>query len=154
LHRQSLTCHAPSINSEQDFRTTEGAPITTWGCRPTSNKCGTSGQGAINQADWCCNGNAGCRSSECAATTDSKLNALPKCSITVKYDPAGLKPIAVGSNKSLVGVGANAALRGRGLRVSGSTNVIIQNVKVRPETETCDGRLRRRPRQATVLERH
>lgn len=108
----------------------QGAPVTTWGCRPTSNKCGTSGQDAINSADWCCNGNAGCRSSQCAATSDSTLNALPKCSITVTYDPAGLKPINVGSNKSIVGVGANAAFRGRGIRISGSTNVIVQNLRI------------------------
>lgn len=96
-----------------------------------SNKCGSSGQDAINEANWCCNGNAGCRSSECAATSDSALNALPKCSISVTYDPAPLKPIEVNSRKSLIGVGPDAAFIGRGLRINGKSNIIIQNIAIK-----------------------
>ena len=93
------------------FIGTEGT-VTETGCRPASNTCpGNGGQDAINHADWCTNGNAG----------DGVT------SISVTYDKAGVSPIDLGSNKSIVGVGSKGVIRGKGLRVAnGSKNVIIQ----------------------------
>ncbi|EGY18400.1 pectin lyase [Verticillium dahliae VdLs.17] len=47
---------------------------------------------------------------------------------SVKYDTAGTKPMQVGSNKSLVGVGNKGVIVGKGLRIIGSKNIIIQNI--------------------------
>ena len=49
---------------------------------------------------------------------------------TVTYDNAGLNPLKVGSNKTLLGKGSSAGIRGKGLYLSGSNNVIIQNIKI------------------------
>ncbi|KAG4433599.1 hypothetical protein IFR05_010926 [Cadophora sp. M221] len=52
-----------------------------------------------------------------------------KTATTVTYDKAGVTPLTVGSNKSLVGVGSAGIIMGKGLRLPGTTkNVIIQNV--------------------------
>ena len=91
-----------------DFRGTEGK-TTEQGCRPTSNMCGSSGQDAINAANnWC--------------------GSNPKVSVT--YDKAAINGIRIGSNKSLVGVGSAGVLRGKGLRLQGVKNVIIQNIHI------------------------
>jgi pectate lyase len=50
----------------------------------------------------------------------------PVSSIT--YNAAGGKPLTVNSNKSIVGVGNKGIIEGRGLRIYGASNVIIQNV--------------------------
>ncbi|CED84412.1 polysaccharide lyase family 1 protein [Phaffia rhodozyma] len=111
---QDSTPRVILINSEQNFIGTEGT-TTAKGCRPDSNTCpGAGGQDAINLANWCTNGNAGP-----GVTT-----------VDVTYDNAALNPIKVGSNKSLVGVGANASFKGKGLRLAGAQNVIIQNVHI------------------------
>ncbi|EEY18411.1 pectin lyase [Verticillium alfalfae VaMs.102] len=47
---------------------------------------------------------------------------------SVKYDTAGTKPMPVGSNKSIIGVGNKGAIVGKGLRIIGSKNIIIQNI--------------------------
>ena len=45
------------------------------------------------------------------------------------YKVAGISPILVGSNKTLIGVGANAGLKGKGLILqSGVSNIIIRNL--------------------------
>lgn len=49
----------------------------------------------------------------------------------VSYDNAGRRPLPVGSNKTLVGLGRNAGLQGRGLRIGdGNRNVIVQNLRI------------------------
>lgn len=49
----------------------------------------------------------------------------------VKFDKAGTTPLVVGSNKSIVGVGAKGVLQGKGLRLpKTSKNVIIQNIHI------------------------
>ncbi|PSN67344.1 pectin lyase A precursor [Corynespora cassiicola Philippines] len=103
------------LDKEFDFRGSEGTTTET-GCRPASNTCpGNGGQDAINKANWCTNGNAG------AGAT----------SISVTYDTAGVSGITVGSNKSLIGVGSQGVLRGKGLRIAnGAKNVIIQNIHI------------------------
>jgi pectin lyase len=103
------------LDKEFNFKNTEGITTGT-GCRPASNKCpGNGGQDAINSANWCTNGNAG------AGAT----------SISVTYDTAGVTPINLGSNKSIIGVGSKGVIRGKGLRIAnGAKNVIIQNIHI------------------------
>ena len=51
--------------------------------------------------------------------------------VAVKYSKAGLQPIQVKSNKSIVGSGSKGVIRGKGLRISGGQkNIIIQNIKI------------------------
>lgn len=47
------------------------------------------------------------------------------------YDTAGLDPIEVQSDKTILGDGTSGAIVGRGLRMAnGVENVIIQNIKI------------------------
>ncbi|KAF1933846.1 polysaccharide lyase family 1 protein [Didymella exigua CBS 183.55] len=103
------------IDKEYSFKGTEGTTKAN-GCRPVSNKCpGKGGQDAINIASWCDNGNAGAGSK----------------AISVTYDNAGISAINLGSNKSIIGVGSQGVIRGKGLRIAnGSKNIIIQNVHI------------------------
>lgn len=97
------------IDKEFDFRGSEGEATET-GCRPDSNTCGSSGQDAINGADWC-------------------SDSYPAVEVT--YDVAGTNPIQVASDKSIVGVGDKGVVRGKGFRVvSGAENVIFQNFHI------------------------
>lgn len=99
------------IDKEFNFKGTEGVCTNCAGCKPTSYTCGSAGQLAIDLPGqtWCDN--------------------LPPATVT--YDKAAVAGINVQSNKSLVGVGANAVIRGKGLRVAnGASNVIIQNVHI------------------------
>lgn len=49
----------------------------------------------------------------------------------INYDTAGTKPLAVGSNKTVVGIGNAAGLKGKGLYIGGgSSNVIIRNLSI------------------------
>ncbi|KAI9042801.1 polysaccharide lyase family 1 protein [Aspergillus affinis] len=51
--------------------------------------------------------------------------------VSCTYDNAARKPLDVGSNKSIVGVGSKGVLKGKGLRIrGGNKNVIIQNVHI------------------------
>ena len=48
---------------------------------------------------------------------------------TVTYDKAGLQRLKIGSNKTLLGVGAHAGIQGMGLFIgSGAHNVIVRNL--------------------------
>ncbi|KPW37592.1 Pectin lyase [Pseudomonas coronafaciens pv. atropurpurea] len=50
-------------------------------------------------------------------------------SVMVTYDNAGLKPLKIGSNKTLIGKGGNAGILGTGLFIGdGAHNVIIRNL--------------------------
>ncbi|KAF8535608.1 pectin lyase fold/virulence factor, partial [Trichophaea hybrida] len=98
------------IEKEYNFIGSSGTTTAT-GCRPSSNTCpNNGGQDAINGSqNWC--GNS------------------PKVKVT--YDTAGTKPLPVGSNKSIVGIGAAGVIRGVGLRLAnGAKNVIIQNIHI------------------------
>ncbi|KAJ4320872.1 hypothetical protein N0V94_003171 [Neodidymelliopsis sp. IMI 364377] len=99
------------LNKEFNFIGTEG-DVTEDGCRPDSNKCPEDGgQDAINGAEWCTG------------------SSYPSVSVT--YDSAALKPINVGSNKSIVGEGTKGVIRGKGLRfANGAKNVIVQNIHI------------------------
>ncbi|KAJ0300421.1 pectin lyase [Colletotrichum paranaense] len=93
-----------------DFRNTEGTTTAT-GCAPWGT--GSACQTAINKDNWC---------------TNYQPNA-PKVSTT--YDNAGLNPIKLGSNKSLIGQGSKGVIIGKGLRITGGAkNIIIQNIHI------------------------
>ncbi|KAI9056222.1 hypothetical protein LZ554_001150 [Drepanopeziza brunnea f. sp. 'monogermtubi'] len=98
------------LDKEYNFIGSEGT-VTEMGCRPPNNKCtpDAGGQDAINGANWC----AG------------------KPEIEVTYDLAGVKGITVASHKTIIGIGTEAVLRGKGLRMlAGTENVIIQNIHI------------------------
>ncbi|GAP91805.1 putative pectin lyase [Rosellinia necatrix] len=87
-----------------------GSEGTTNGrcCSTRTTVCsGGSSQGQLTITDSCTDGTA----------------------VSCSYDTAGTKPIDVGSNKSIVGVGSAGVIEGKGLRVrGGNSNVIIQNI--------------------------
>ena len=93
-----------------DFRTTEGT-ATSQGCSYSDNGCALSG------------------------ATEQTLNRQTFCSgktlSTITYDAAGTNPMLVGSNKTIIGIGANAGLKGRGLLLKdGQSNIIIRNLSI------------------------
>ncbi|KAG8762707.1 hypothetical protein FRC11_007940 [Ceratobasidium sp. 423] len=49
---------------------------------------------------------------------------------TVTYKQAGINAITVGSNKTLLGKGSAGGIKGKGLRVAGGSNIIIQNIRI------------------------
>ena len=54
----------------------------------------------------------------------------PKFNVT--FDKAGATPLTIGSNKTLVGLGNSATIRGKGVSVSrGASNVVIRNLTFR-----------------------
>lgn len=53
-----------------------------------------------------------------------------KLKLEVSFDKAGKHPLEVGSNKTVIGVGSNAAIRGKGLRLNGVSNVIVRNLTI------------------------
>ena len=96
------------ITKTFDFRGTEGKATET-GCAPygTAPAC----QLAINSNNWC-------------------PKTAPKAQVT--YDKAAKNPLMVSSDKTVLGVGRNGILLGKGLRVAGgANNVIIQNLEIR-----------------------
>lgn len=96
------------VSGVYDFTGTEGTTSGT-GCAPWGT--GASCQVAINKNDWCKNYQAGAPS------------------VAVTYDNAGMRGITVGSNKSLVGkAGSGATFKGKGIRMVGVSNVIVQNI--------------------------
>lgn len=54
----------------------------------------------------------------------------------ITYDAAGPKPLKVGSNKTVIGVGVGSGLKGKGLEVQKASNVIIRNLSI---TDVNDG---------------
>lgn len=46
------------------------------------------------------------------------------------YNALGLKPLAIGSNTTLMGVGKSSGIKGRGLAVRQASNVIIRNLSL------------------------
>jgi len=94
-----------------NFIGTEGAATET-GCAPYGT--GASCQLAINAGDWC----------------KREQPDAPPAKVT--YDKAGTNPLQVTSDKSVIGVGRNGVIRGKGFRMAGGTNnVILQNLEIR-----------------------
>ncbi|GLH77902.1 pectin lyase [Bradyrhizobium sp. SSBR45G] len=48
----------------------------------------------------------------------------------ISFDAAGVRPLAVGSNKTLIGLGANATIRGKGLTLRSVRDVVIRNLTI------------------------
>lgn len=98
------------LDREFNFIGSEGRTTAT-GCAPFGT--GASCQTAINANNWC---------------TNYQKNA-PK--VQVNYDNAGLNPIRVASQKTLVGVEDKGIITGKGLYLAnGASNIIIQNIKI------------------------
>ncbi|CAM3881319.1 hypothetical protein [Paracidovorax anthurii] len=81
----------------------------------------------------------GCIAFACKANQPSQgqwgLNVANFCdgrpATQVTFDNAGRAPLQIGSNKTLVGLGHDAGIKGRGLRIGdGNGNVIIQNIRI------------------------
>jgi pectin lyase len=97
------------IDKEFNYLTSEGKCTDCKCCIPESNTCGSAGQNAIDNSDWC--------------------GSYPTTTCT--YDKAGLEGLTVASNKSIVGVGSAGVIRGKGLQMkNGVSNVIIQNIHI------------------------
>jgi pectin lyase len=97
------------LKSVVNFINTEG--ITTGqGCTYSANSCmSTSGkqERILKWGNYCTAGEV----------------------YSINYDTAGAKPIAVGSNKTIVGLGNAAGLKGKGLYIgSSASNIIIRNL--------------------------
>ncbi|CAE6397602.1 unnamed protein product [Rhizoctonia solani] len=92
-----------------DFTDTEGSTTGTacaaWTCSPNP-------QLAINQNSWC----------------DNYYPSAAKSTVT--YKKAGVSAITVGSNKTLLGKGSAGGIKGKGLRIAGGNNIIIQNIRI------------------------
>ncbi|KAF4126195.1 pectin lyase [Geosmithia morbida] len=99
------------VNQHFDLRNYDGTTSGS-GCAPWGTDTGC--QLAINKDDWC---------------TNYQPDAPTVSSIT--YYEAGLNPIEVASDKSIIGVGSSGIIEGKGLRLAnGVKNVIIQNIHV------------------------
>ncbi|KAF3014703.1 hypothetical protein E8E14_006361 [Neopestalotiopsis sp. 37M] len=94
------------LNRTYDFVGTEGT-TTALGCAPF----GTIEEGcqmAINTLNYCGD----------------------NANVTITYDNAAGNPIYVHSNKTLIGLGSSGIIRGKGLYMTGVSNIIIQNIHI------------------------
>ncbi|CAE6518046.1 unnamed protein product [Rhizoctonia solani] len=66
----------------------------------------------------------------CAPWTCTPNPQLAINQSTVTYKQAGVNAITVGSNKTLLGKGSAGGIKGKGLRVAGGSNIIIQNIRI------------------------
>lgn len=79
---------------------------------------------------------SGCYVNQCSSgQSEYILGSLGACSgktsFNITYDKAGTTALLVGSNKSVIGLGSTAAIRGKGLRlVGGVSNIIIRNLTI------------------------
>ncbi len=104
------------ISGVIDYRDTEGL-TTESGCTYSNNSCTYNGK------------------------QEKILNVTNYCSgrtlYDITYDTAGKTPLNIGSNKTLIGVGANSGIKGKGLRMAGGvSNIIIRNLSI---TDINDG---------------
>lgn len=117
--RTAITGNTPRIihvSGSIDFRRTEGF-TTGLGCTNSENYCSLNGkqEKILDRMDYC--------------VGHSKYN--------ITYDSAGVQPLLVGSNKTIIGVGANSGIKGKGFRmVNGVSNIIIRNLSI---TDINDG---------------
>jgi len=104
------------IASAIDFRSTEGTR-TSKGCTYSNNSCSVNGkkEQILDVAAYCSG----------------------KTTYDITFDAAGTSPLRVGSNKTLIGIGADSAIKGKGLMLSGGvSNIVIRNLSV---TDINDG---------------
>ncbi|CCO27091.1 hypothetical protein BN14_01125 [Rhizoctonia solani AG-1 IB] len=97
------------LDKTYDFTDSEGS-VTAKACKPWT--CSPSPQLAIDANEWC---------------EHYEPNAAMT---TVTYKKAGTTAIKVASNKTLLGKGTAGAIKGKGLRIAGGSNIIIQNVRI------------------------
>ncbi|EUC55094.1 pectin lyase F, putative, partial [Rhizoctonia solani AG-3 Rhs1AP] len=94
------------LDRTYDFTDTEGS-VTETGCKPWT--CSPNPQLAINANNWC---------------------SADAAKVSVTYKKAPTSGIMVRSNKTILGKGSSGWIKGKGLRLVGSTNVIIQNIRI------------------------
>ncbi|WP_165495735.1 hypothetical protein [Marinobacter halodurans] len=104
------------ISGVIDYRNTEGS-TTELGCTYSDSYCSVNGK------------------------HEKILNVGSYCSgrtlYDITYDTAGKTPLNIGSNKTLIGVGAHSGIKGKGLRMAGGvSNIIIRNLSI---TDINDG---------------
>lgn len=92
-----------------DFTSNDGTTTGTI-CKPWT--CSPNPQFAIDANSWC----------EKEQPNAAKSKAT--------YPVAGTKPLVVGSNKTLLGKGSSGGIKGKGLKITGAHNIIIQNIKI------------------------
>jgi pectin lyase len=104
------------LSSVIDFRGTEGS-ATSQGCVYSDKSCSVNGkQEQILAVASYCSG---------------------KSTYDITYDAAGKAPLRVGSNKTLIGIGAGAGIKGKGLMLAGGvSNIVIRNLSI---TDINDG---------------
>jgi len=80
---------------------------------------------------------SGCNVKDCSGGVASEqiLNRQNWCGtkpqFSVEYDTAGSTPLLVGSNKTVIGIGPGATLKGKGLTLRGGVhNVVIRNLTI------------------------
>ncbi len=97
------------ISQEFNFIDTEGSKTST-GCNPYT-VCSSP-----TASEICLDSEGGCSG---------------KSTFDVTYDAAGVDPLLVGSNKTLIGVGNGARLKGKGLTLRGGvSNIVIRNIEI------------------------
>ncbi|KAJ1304539.1 hypothetical protein OPQ81_005680 [Rhizoctonia solani] len=97
------------LDKTYDFTDSEGS-VTAKACKPWT--CSPNPQLAIDANEWC---------------EHYEPNAAMT---TVTYKKAGTSAIKVASNKTLLGKGTAGGIKGKGLRIAGGSNIIIQNVRI------------------------
>jgi len=111
------------LTSVIDFTGSEGKS-SAWICAKSSNACkyqNTYQEKTIDYPVGTCH------------AADAKLadgSPDPFAKKQMDYDAAGGTPLRVGSNKTLIGIGAKAGLKGKGLMIAGVSNVIIRNLSL------------------------
>ncbi|KAJ7114075.1 pectin lyase fold/virulence factor [Mycena epipterygia] len=97
------------LESVYDFTSNEGTTTGTV-CKPWT--CSPNPQLAIDANSWCENYESSAAKS------------------TATYYTAGTTPLVVGSNKTLLGKGSAGGIKGKGLKITGANNIIIQNIMI------------------------
>lgn len=94
-----------------DFTGSEGK-ASEMGCAVKQCTGGQKSELILNRQNWC--GQNG-----------------KSASMRITYDKAGTTPLLVGSNKTLIGIGPGATIKGKGLTIRGGVrNVIIKNLTI------------------------
>ncbi|MGC4089501.1 MAG: hypothetical protein QM756_16745 [Polyangiaceae bacterium] len=79
-------------------------------------------------SDTCCYVQQ-CKSGQSEYITNAQGACSGLTTFSCSYDKAGTTPLVVGSNKTLIGVGPNATVKGKGFILpNGTSNVIIRNL--------------------------
>jgi pectate lyase len=72
-----------------------------------------------------------CASGPSEYITDDLGACAGKATFSCTYDKAGTTPLAVGSNKTIIGIGPNATIKGKGFTlVNNVTNIVIRNLTI------------------------